>query len=322
MKKFTKAMLISAGILSLIGIVLCAIGVLLGGSLKTFVNHSFVDLNAVVEVEESAVVEVPEEILTTGDDEEAVEKVFQEEQYEEIFRGTIEDLQDLSLVMGGGVVTFISGDRNDVRICVNSEYLNVVDLHHDDEELEVEVNRKKIKFLDETPIMTVQIPNDFCWGELDVELRAGQLIAKELIAGEGSVTIQAGKVNIKTLSATELDLDIKAGAVEVDYLEAISADITCDAGTLTINDGTIENKADITCNAGTIKAKFSGNPDDYTYELLASLGRIELNGESYTGISGTKIKGNGKGTFDVSCNVGAIELDVEESATKVETNKF
>lgn len=318
MKKFTKIMLITAGVLSLIGIVLCAGGVLLGGSIKAFWNNSFVEefsfLDETFVEENESKVTLSGEYFEIEDEDTAIAEVFKEEGGEEIFRGRIENLQDLSLTMGGGIVTVIASERNDVRICVNSQYLDVVVVHDDEEELEVEVMQKKVKLLEDTPILTVQVPEQFIWNELDIELMAGQLVAEELYASEISVTVQAGKVDIESMGATEVDLEVQAGAVKVGYLDAVNADISCDAGAIDINDGAVDKEADITCNAGAIKAKFYGNPDDYSYELQASLGRISLNGEEYSGISGTKIKGNGTGKFDVSCNVGAIELTVEESA--------
>lgn len=321
MKRFTKIMLISAGVLSVIGIVLCAGGILLGGSLKTFVDNTFIEFNSAVEIVDASL-KVPKGIFEIQDEEEVLRKMFQEQGGEEVYRCDIMELEALSLTMGGGVVTFIASDRYDVRICVNSQYLDVVEFQNEDGELEVEILQKKRKLLDDTPILIVQMPQNFVWNELDIELMAGQLAANELCASEASIIVQAGKVDIESLGTTEADLQVQAGAVEVGYLDAVSADIECDAGAINILDGQIDENGDITCNAGAIKAKLYGNPKDYTYDLMVALGRISLNGEAYSGISGTKIEGDKKRSFDISCNVGAIELDIKETTSQTDINKF
>ena len=52
-----------------------------------------------------------------------------------------------------------------------------------------------------------------------------------------------------------------------------------------------------------------GAETDYDYQLECAMGGINLNGEEYSGLSKEKdIKNGGKGTIDVECSVGSIEI--------------
>lgn len=144
--------------------------------------------------------------------------------------------------------------------------------------------------------------------EIDVEADAGEGLIESLRGNEVDVSANAGTLKIYEMTAKSLSAETGAGSLSIRNLSAEDVDLNASAGSLTV-EGKIGRNADVECGAGSISMTLQGAETDYDYQLECAMGEIDLNGEEYSGLANERnIKNGGKGTFDVECSVGSIEI--------------
>lgn len=144
--------------------------------------------------------------------------------------------------------------------------------------------------------------------KIDVEADAGEIVIESLRGNEIDVAANAGTLEIKEITAQSLSAETGAGSITIRNFSAEDADLNASAGSLAV-EGKIGRNADFECGAGSISVTLQGTETDYDYRLECAMGEINLNGEEYSGLSREKdIKNGGKGTIDVECSVGSIEI--------------
>lgn len=144
--------------------------------------------------------------------------------------------------------------------------------------------------------------------EIDVEADAGMAVIESLYGNEIDVSANAGTLEIHDMTAQSLSAETGAGSLIIRNFSAEEVDLNASAGSLTV-EGKIGRNADIECGVGSISMTLQGAETDYDYRLECAMGEIDLNGEEYSGLGNERnIKNGGKGTFDVECSMGSIEI--------------
>lgn len=120
----------------------------------------------------------------------------------------------------------------------------------------------------------------------------------------------AGSIWFEEIRCEKLDLDVGAGAVEADTFSAGKIEIECDAGSVELSRGNSPSDTDVSCNAGGITLELSGDRSEYDYKMKASAGDISIDGESVaSGLQENYDQDHGTGKkIKADCMAGSIEI--------------
>lgn len=321
MKKFTKIMLIIAAVCAVVGIVLCTVGAALGGtfrgkgwsSLWWFGDNTFdtyddygisddIDVDDIEEFEDLEK-ELDKALDDVDPDAEDLTTIYT------VSAQKLRGLSELDLEINGGVLLIQTGDYEELTVSVNERYEKRAKINVDEEELSLVVTRKKS--WGEYPVVVMHVPKKQTFSDISVEINAGKMTAPVLMAQEISLYVSASKMEIARIEASQADLETDAGALVVGSLQAREADIETNAGAVKILSGSVQD-GDFSCNAGAQSIYLTGDPDACSYDIQTAVGHISVNGDDYTGIASKYIKGSGGASYSLECNVGNIDLWVQE----------
>lgn len=134
---------------------------------------------------------------------------------------------------------------------------------------------KKISVNNSGGSITIVIPKDFVFEEVDMEIGAGQ-------------------AEIDSLCAESLDIEVGAG--QADFINLDVQYFNASAG------------------AGQINAKLVGSESDYNYDVECGIGEIEIGGSKFGGFAkDTYIENPGaERELDIECGVGQIIIQFQK----------
>lgn len=135
----------------------------------------------------------------------------------------------------------------------------------------------------------ISIPQDTEMEEITADVGAGYLEMTGISAKKLSVSADAGKADISGFSAERLEAE-------------------CGAGQLVLEGGASE-KAKLECGAGEVIYTVPGVREDYNYEMECDVGKIEIGGDSYSGLGVERKEDNGSPhLIEAECRMGRIEI--------------
>ena len=175
----------------------------------------------------------------------------------------------------------------------------------DGDKVTIEEKNKKLSFRKRAYEITIYIPEDFKFDEVNIETGAG-------------------KLNIKSLESKNLKLKLGAGKTVIDSVISDNTDIETGAGELVIKNGILnDSKIEVGIGKLSAEAEFIGNTkietgigscniklipteDNYKIEFKKGLGDIRYNGES---IANDSIVGEGLNFIKIEGGIGSIKVE-------------
>jgi hypothetical protein len=161
-----------------------------------------------------------------------------------------------------------------------------------------------------SPKATITIPEGFKAGSYNMVIGAGKITAEEIKAQDGYLEVSAGSI---TVDKIEIDGNSKyyadAGQIKVEQANIKDITVDCSVGEIVI-EGNVTGDNDITCDVGKVRLNLSGMEEDYSYDVNADIGEVEINDHQYQGISNEVIDNNGAdNNLSLSCDIGSITVD-------------
>lgn len=145
---------------------------------------------------------------------------------------------------------------------------------------------------DRNRVITLFVPKNFGFEDVDLELGAGRLTIDELNARKAKMEVGAGDLTVGVMQIGKLDCQVGVGNIEI--IGKISGDVEAE------------------CAMGNITLKLLNKKKDFNYSLECSMGNINLDGERYSGISTAKKINNGaEQKMKLECAMGNIEVKFE-----------
>lgn len=314
MKKFTKGMLITAGVFGVLGIGLSAGGVAMGATVDSVkILRDFRD-------------RVNTELTETGyydDDYDEHDDYDDYDDYDEhddddyVERGdravtnpsdtvqgttedgvrsyTFNDVTKLDVELTWDSFAMERWDRNDFGVEIEGDEKEEVSVLQQGQEVKL-VSKKVGEKQEEPRTVTFYYPENTSFREVDIEIGAGSAELMDAItADEFSFTVGAGEGNAyDRINAGEISLEVGVGVLDLDVIEAWEIDGEC--------------------GMGSLDATFAGREEDYFIKTEGGLSSIVIGGNELGGIAGNHSFGN-KGaahTAEFECGMGSINIDFEE----------
>ncbi|MBQ3557973.1 MAG: DUF4097 family beta strand repeat protein [Agathobacter sp.] len=289
MKKFTKVMLILAGVLATVGLICVIVAFGMGLTTEHFVkliqdgHFSFDEGDLHISFEDDWKDELGSDILST------------EEVDGETSAGEIkESVSSMDIEFAAGIL--------DIRYD-DVEYIQVTQKNIP--KLKVRVKNGTLVIRDETDIhvdlddvedrsLTILIPQEMQFEDVELEIGASKADIKDLLADKLSITVGAGQADISKITAKKLELEVGAGQATAVQLEI--------------------EKLDVEAGIGQVNIALNGVQEDYNYNVECGIGNVVVGKASYGGLGAEQnVKNDGASKeINVECGIGEVRIKFQE----------
>lgn len=158
--------------------------------------------------------------------------------------------------------------------------------------------------------ITLYVPRDFGFGNVDIEMGAGVLEFSDLLAGDCiAIEVGAGQIVIDNIQSNTLELGIGAGEIKLKNME-VYEDLSVEVGMGNFEaNGVVMGEADIQCAMGNVNLELAGSEQNYNYNIECAMGNIDLGNRSYSGLAKEMSIDNNAGvTIELECAMGNITV--------------
>ena len=290
MKKFTKGMLIAAGIFAAAGIGLTAAGGVMGASMSELTG-----VNSLKRILWMTEWDDDHDDYDDIDDDDYVDhdgmEYSAEVGNESSTDGTVYQLKyqptKLDIELKYDELILEEGDSFCVRVYDDSG--KNVTVKESSDTLKVRSTKK----LSKTRKVHISYPEDVKLQELEIEMGAGTVYLNRDIETEKlSVEMGAGEFDSKNpVTAKEADLEIGTGSMTFADLSA--------------------KKISGECGLGELDLTMTGTQEDYNYDLECGVGNLDVGSDSYSGLGREKSISNtgADRKLNLECGMGNVSVD-------------
>lgn len=287
MRKFTKGMLIAAGIFGAVGIGLTTAGGVIGASMSEVL--SFKNFRGAFWPQE-----VVESLSDNAEDDEDDLKAAVKSEDSTDCR--VYDLKyqptELDIELKYDELDLEEGDSFSVK--VYNDNGNKVTVKESADTLKVRSTDRKSK----ARKVCISYPEDVKLKKLDLEMGAGAVYINREIQTE------------------ELNVDMGAGEFAGNVLvTAKEADLQIGTGSMTFNDLSAE-KINGECGLGEMDLTVTGKEEDYNYDLQCGIGNLDIGSDSYSGLGREKHISNASADrkLELECGMGNVSVSFSGKA--------
>lgn len=210
---------------------------------------------------------------------------------------------NLTVSMTAGSLTFVSGtdfnvayDPSVINVTQSGDSVTVENAHSNP--TASERNRMNV---------TVTVPENYIFRNVDIEFGAGKLIVRSLGADTLSLQLGAGSSTLDNLTVTgSADIQQGAGALDIKSGNIANLTLQCGAGATQVK-AALPGSSRINAAVGAVNIDLSGSAADYTVTFNMSLGACYYNSEK---IARSGSYGSGPNTVDISGGFGVMRVNV------------
>lgn len=178
------------------------------------------------------------------------------------------DVNDLEIETGYGQILIQSHDETDIKVEAENITPQKFSSRMDGDKLVIRDKTKKIDSLKGT-VITVYLPKDAKFQDVELEIGAGSAEIEGLTAREIKCSVGAGQIDASNIDADEVELD---------------------------------------CGAGRINAMLAGKQSDYRLKGECGLGQVQFGDSSFNALGKNISQGNGGRLVEADCGVGQIDI--------------
>lgn len=176
--------------------------------------------------------------------------------------------------------------------------------------LKIEDNKMNTNiFKNIVPQVTIYIPKDYKFEEIDLELGINNSNIYELNGEDINIEIGVGKARIDNLNGEKVEINGGAGETVIDNFNIERLDLEAGIGSMIIN-GKISDNSDIVSGIGRLEINLVGQKDDYELRLQRGIGNLEIDGEK---IREDEKIGSGSIKIRVEAGIGETEINFVEN---------
>lgn len=173
-------------------------------------------------------------------------------------------------------------------------------------------------FKNKIPQVTIYIPENYEFNEIDLELGINNSNIYELNGKDINIEVGVGKAKIYNLNGKKVEINGGAGETIIDNFSIERLELESGIGSMIIN-GKILDDSEITSGIGRLEVNLVGEKDDYELILQRGIGNLELNGEKVK--ENDKI-GSGSIKIRVEAGIGETEINFVNPSTTQSVNNI
>ena len=341
MKKFTKITLIIAAVLLGVGLIFCGISTAMGASVWRMAKNGELRYGnwhiGPVGLFYSRDDEVDDlDDLDEDEDEEDDDDSDDDDSDDDDMITDISDMEFSTEVPAGGADSSfdVSSIRN-IELDIDAAEITVKEpddstkiravLKHgkekyyscrlDGDTLKIKYDAKK-HYYKKSPQIVLYLPKGSSFDELNFDIGAADMSWKDFDGSCNKLILKVGAGNFEAEQFhVDGKMDVSVGVGNVEITDGVvNGDVALDCGVGNFSmEGSVEGNLKADCGMGSMTLDLNGGEKEYNYKLSCGLGSIDVDGETYSNISGDKeVKNEGaEKNMELDCGMGSIEVDFE-----------
>ena len=185
----------------------------------------------------------------------------------------------------------------------------------DGDTLKIKYDAKK-HYYKRSPQIILYLPKGSSFDELNFDIGAADMSWKDFDSTCNRLIVDVGAGNFEA-ERFQVDgkMDVSVGVGNVEITDSVVyGDVALDCGVGNFSmEGSVEGNLKADCGMGSMTLDLNGEEKEYNYKLSCGLGSIDVDGETYSNISGDKeVKNEGaEKNMELDCGMGSIEVDFE-----------
>lgn len=307
MKKFAKGCLITALSMLSIGILILIICIIIGGSslfsyLRNEVSHrghisGMFDNTVVTFHNGKSHVDFSDHHPTYSG------------QHENAQVAKASDIANLNIDFGGGMC--VISESSDEYFHIHTENANEFQYYTDGNTLFLKGFDDITSGVHSSDFNKVylEIPKNFSFKNINIELGAGYLESHALIATDSlSLEVGAGELITDSLAADTLTLEVGAGNAELYNASVNDSEITVGFGNITYH-GIITKDLTAECDMGNLELLLQDSYEAHNYNIDCAMGNMTLNGKAFGAFAySDQIQHSTDSTYSLECGMGNMNI--------------
>lgn len=228
----------------------------------------------------------------------------------------VADIKKMDLDIGAAALIFKNGtDSEKVKVTLKNGKSRYYEVGMSGDTLEIEYDvdnhlhhNNKAEIIVEMPAGMELNEMDLDIGAADVEINLDDVTCKKMKLDVGAANLIANEFHVTEM----FDVSVGAGNVEIEGGTYEDVKIDCGVGNFELA-GTVAGDMDADCGLGNMSLVLTGEKEDYNYKLTCGMGSIEIDGHTYSSISGSHKETNPGATamINLDCGMGGIEVEFE-----------
>lgn len=211
---------------------------------------------------------------------------------------TFKNVRSIDLYVCAGYVEIRRTSETSDGITVETEKIDKrlkLQYYMDGDELVIKTRKKAngIVHADGIGKIYINVPENYVFEEVELDLLAGSL-------------------HVESINAQEFSVDVGAGEASIDHFTAETADFQCGTGSI-MTAGSIEEDVEIECGIGQITFTVQGKQSDYNYEVACGIGEVTCGDTTYSGIgSKREVDNHVLKEMNIDCGIGNVIVNFSE----------
>lgn len=310
MKKFAKGCLLTAISMFFIGIIILIICIIIGGgSLFHYLKNEALPHDTFTNLFDDTAV-----TFHNGETHIDFSKHHQTHsgKHENMQVATISEIKNLDIDFGGGMC--IISESSDEFFHIYSDNANEFQYYKEN-------NTLYLKGFDEITLgiqtndcntVYLDIPKNFSFENIDIELGAGYLQAHSLTASDNiNLEVGAGELTTSSLNADSFTLGLGAGNVEIKNGTINNSELSVGFGNMTYH-GKINRDLTAECGMGNLELFLTDSYEAHNYKLDCALGNMTLHEKNFSAVAYTNnIQHGTDSTYTLTCGMGNMNIQFE-----------
>ncbi|MBE5949872.1 MAG: DUF4097 domain-containing protein [Lachnospiraceae bacterium] len=214
-------------------------------------------------------------------------------------------------VYGNNILKDFSCEFKNGTLTVNNTYNKKINLSETSKcSLTVTIPEgTELKYLEISTGAGNCVITDISADKFEFETGAGNAIVTNFASD--TITVNAGAGNIEFISSSLNDITLNCGVGNLDIKDStISGDskIECGVGNFTLSNCELSGECVADCGVGEFSLNLNGALEDYEIDISSSLGKIKLNGKTYSEIE--KLNKGAVNKLKIDGGIGEIAINI------------
>lgn len=162
-------------------------------------------------------------------------------------------------------------------------------------------------------VIYLEIPKNFYFENISIELGAGNIETDELLAKNNiDIYVGAGHLSAELLVAeNKLTSQVGAGNIEIQNGSVKDSDMMIGFGHMTYN-GVITNDLSSECGMGSLTLQINDAYEKHNYDIELMMGSMIFNGTTHSAVSYTDfIDNDADSTYSLKCGMGNMSISIK-----------
>lgn len=129
--------------------------------------------------------------------------------------------------------------------------------------------------------VVITVPKGICLKNIDICANVGDVKIEDIQTEQFSCDADVGNIEIRNSSLGEAEITADVGNIDIKKTKLQDTEMEADVGDINLEDVELQN-TQITADVGKVKMDVNGNRQDYSLDLEAEFGDIEVDGKRYS----------------------------------------